>query len=49
MSGHSLFWLPFLTFLIFVGFLFWSRLSAKRHQETGGNTSGIGGPNDPLA
>jgi hypothetical protein len=37
------------TFVLVVGFLVWSRMSAKRHQETGGHTEGIGGPNDPLS
>ena len=41
--------LALVTFVLLVGFLLWNRMSVKRHQETGGNTSGIGGPNDPLS
>ena len=41
--------LALITFVILVAFLLWNRQSAKRHHETGGNTSGIGGPNDPLS
>ena len=37
------------TFAIVVAFLLWNRASTKRHQETGGNTTGLGGPNDPLS
>ena len=37
------------TFVLLVAFLLWTRMSTKRHQETGGNTSGIGGPSDPLS
>lgn len=37
------------TFVVIVAFLLWNRASTKRHQETGGRTSGIGGPNDPMA
>jgi hypothetical protein len=37
------------TFVLVVGFLLWNRASTKKLQQTGGNTSGIGGPNDPLA
>jgi len=27
----------------------WTIASTRRNQKTGGNTSGIGGPNDPMA
>ena len=37
------------TFIFVVAFLVWNRVSTRRHQETGGNTTGLGGPNDPLA
>lgn len=37
------------TFVIVVAFLLWNRQSTKRRSETGGNTSGLGGPNDPLS
>jgi hypothetical protein len=49
MSGHPLFWLLFVTLIAFGGFGAWSYMSAHRNQKTGGNTSGVGGPNDPLA
>ena len=49
MSGHPLYWLVFATFVVLLGFLGWSKLSTKRSLETGGRTSGIGGPNDPLS
>jgi hypothetical protein len=46
---HPVYILAFATFACVVAFVYWNRLSAKRHKETGGNTSGIGGPNDPLS
>lgn len=49
MSGHPLFLLVLFTFVLLLGFLIWGKLSVKRNQQTGGNTTGIGGPNDPLA
>jgi len=44
-----IFTLSVTTFALFGAFLVWNRVSTKRHQETGGNTSGIGGLNDPLS
>jgi hypothetical protein len=49
MSSHPLYWLAFLTFLLVLGFLIWNRVSVHRNQVTGGKTSGLGGPNDPMA
>ena len=49
MFGHPLFLLALVTFVLILGFLFWNKASVKRNQQTGGNTSGIGGPNDPMA
>jgi hypothetical protein len=49
MSGHPLYLLAFITFLLVIGFLGWNLLSVRRNQKTGGQTSGIGGPNDPMA
>jgi hypothetical protein len=49
MSGHPLYWLVFVTFILLLGFLGWSKISTKQSQKTGGNTSGFGGPKDPLA
>ncbi len=37
------------TFACVLAFLIWNRQSTKAHQKTGGNTTGIGGPNDPLS
>ena len=37
------------TFALLIVFLIWNRTSTKRHQQTGGDTAGIGGPNDPLS
>ncbi len=45
-------WILFLglaTFVLVIAFLLWNRHSTKEHQRTGGNTSGAGGPNDPLS
>jgi hypothetical protein len=49
MSAHPLYLLVFVTFLLVIGFLVWSKISTKRSLETGGHTSGLGGPNDPLS
>jgi hypothetical protein len=49
MSSHPLYWLAFATFLLVLGFLIWNRVSVHRNQVTGGKTSGLGGPNDPMA
>ncbi len=49
MFAHPVYLLAFATFILVIGFAVWNYLSAKRSQETGGKTSGIGGPNDPLA
>ncbi len=37
------------TFVLVVAFLLWTRASTIRHHKTGGNVSGVGGPNDPLS
>ncbi len=37
------------TFVLVLAFLWWNQASTKRHQQTGGNTAGIGGPNDPMS
>ena len=49
MSGHPLYLLAFVTFLLVIEFLGWNLLSVKRNQQTGGKASGIGGPNDPMS
>ena len=46
---HPVYLLAFATFLLVIGFLVWNLLSVRRNQKTGGKTSGLGGPNDPLA
>ena len=37
------------TFVLLVAFLLWTRISTKRHHESGGTASGIGGESDPLS
>jgi hypothetical protein len=49
MFDHPLFWLVIATLGLLLGFLFWNLASVRRNQKTGGRTSGIGGPNDPMA
>jgi len=46
---HPVYVLAFITFLLVLAFLVWNLLSVKEHQRTGGKTTGIGGPNDPMA
>ena len=41
--------LALMTFVLVIAFLWWNRVSAKRHQETGGKAVGFGGPSDPLS
>jgi hypothetical protein len=49
MSTSPIFTLALVTFGLVLGFLGWNWLSVKKNQETGGKTTGIGGPNDPMA
>lgn len=49
MSDHPLYLRAFATFFLVQGFLVWNRISLRRNQQTGGKTSGLGGPNGPLA
>ncbi len=49
MTFHPVYLLAFATFFLVVGFLVWNLISVRRNQKTGGKTSGLGGPNDPLA
>ena len=37
------------TFVVLLAFLYWNWHSTKRHHESGGQASGIGGPADPLS
>ena len=46
---HPVYLLAFATFAILVAFLIWNKISINRRQQTGGHTSGLGGPNDPMA
>ncbi len=46
---HPVYALAFITFVLVLAFLVWNLLSVKKHQRTGGNTTGIGGPKDPMA
>lgn len=41
--------LAFMTLLLLIAVGLWSVMSTKRSQATGGHTSGLGGPNDPMA
>jgi hypothetical protein len=45
---HPLFILPVATFILLIAYLVWNWLSTKRNLETGGDTSGPGGPKDPM-
>jgi len=45
---HPLILLPVATFIILIGYLGWNWYSTKRNLETGGKTSGAGGPKDPM-
>jgi hypothetical protein len=49
MSMSPVFLLAMVTFGLVLFFLVWNYYSVKRNQATGGKTSGIGGPNDPMA
>ena len=46
---HPIYILAFGTIIAAAAFGYWNYISTKRHQETGGHTSGVGGPNDPMA
>ena len=37
------------TFALLVAFLLWTRISTKRHHESGGTAEGVGGESDPLS
>ena len=49
MFVHPVYLLALATFVLVIGFLLWNLISVRRNQKTGGKTSGLGGPNDPLA
>ncbi len=49
MFPHPVYILAIVTFLLVIAFLAWNLISVRRNQKTGGKTSGLGGPNDPLA
>lgn len=49
---HPVYILAFVTFILVIAFLVWNLLSVRQHQKTGGRgheTTGVGGPNDPMA
>ncbi len=46
---HPVYLLAIVTLVAVLGFLGWTYVSHNRNHKTGGNVSGIGGPNDPLA
>ncbi len=46
---HPIYLLAFGTLAAVAAFGIWNYVSTRRHQETGGHTSGLGGPNDPMA
>ncbi len=41
--------LAIVTFALVIAFLIWNRMSVKRNQDPSNNSSGMGGPNDPMA
>lgn len=41
--------LAVVTFLLFLAFLTWNKMSLQQHQSTSGNAKGIGGLNDPMS
>jgi hypothetical protein len=45
---HPLFMLAFATFVLIIGWLAWNKVAVKKQIEPG-PTTGIGGPNDPVA
>ena len=49
MSESPVFLLALVTMGLVLVFLIWNYLSVRRNQKTGGKTSGLGGPNDPMA
>jgi hypothetical protein len=49
LTMHPVYILAFVTFFLLAGFLVWNLISVRRNQKTGGKTSGLGGPNDPLS
>ncbi len=46
---HPIYILAFGTIAAAAAFGIWNYVSTRRHQQTGGNTEGLGGPNDPMA
>lgn len=49
MFTDPLMWMFFLTVVIVIGFLAWSKMSAKKSMQKSPSEGGIGGKNDPLA
>ena len=46
---HPVYILAFVTFLAFIAFGVWNYISTRRNQQTGGRTSFLGGPADPMS
>jgi hypothetical protein len=46
---HPVYILAFVTLIAVIAFGVWNYLSTRRHQQTGGHTSGLGGPADPMS
>jgi hypothetical protein len=46
---HPVYVLALVTLVIALGVAAWSLASTRRNLKTGGKTSGLGGPNDPMA
>ena len=49
MPDNPIIILALVTLGLVLVFLIWNYLSVRRNQATGGKTSGLGGPNDPMA
>jgi hypothetical protein len=46
---HPVYLLAFGTLVAVAAFGYWNYVSTREHQKSGGHTTGIGGPNDPMA
>jgi hypothetical protein len=49
MPDNPIIILALVTLGLVLALLIWNYRSVRRNQATGGKTSGIGGPNDPMA
>lgn len=46
---HPVWILALVTFVLVLAAILWSLVSTRRRQATGGRTTGLGGPSDPMA